>query len=284
VNDSRRIYALDEDLQLVIENTSLDGVRWSDVELPFRSFAITLEAPLEFFGKEYSVLLWSPRYPGKPTLTLIGDHMSQYRQLTSEFKGQMSKALFQSDHISLLHKLDAGADYVIGSTEVLSFSPAVMDDWEVLKLNPFSRDLIGADGRELQSSALRMLVGLAMYMKNLPNVTVTSFGPPRDPILEAMGVPEVKKPWKFNITNGMNPLTIDSVIKFSEEERRLIKNRQKQSLYELRCHFREGHWRRPRGLGNDPSARRTEWVRPTLVRRDRYESGEEPLGKAKARE
>jgi hypothetical protein len=44
---------------------------------------------------------------------------------------------------------------------------------------------------------------------------------------------------------------------------------QRQARFELSCPFREGHWRRPPGKGDDPTAPRTVHVRPCIVRRDR---------------
>ena len=47
---------------------------------------------------------------------------------------------------------------------------------------------------------------------------------------------------------------------------------------EVRPHFRRGFWRRPKGYGQDPEAKATEWVRPTLVRLDKVKEGAVPLG------
>ncbi len=46
----------------------------------------------------------------------------------------------------------------------------------------------------------------------------------------------------------------------------------------IRPHFRRGYWRRPPGYGNDPEAFATIWVRPTMVHRDKVETGERPIG------
>lgn len=51
-----------------------------------------------------------------------------------------------------------------------------------------------------------------------------------------------------------------------------------RSYHELCAHFRRGHWRRPPGQGDDPTASKTVWVRPTLVRRDRLPEGALPGG------
>ena len=50
------------------------------------------------------------------------------------------------------------------------------------------------------------------------------------------------------------------------------------SGFEVRPHFRRGHWRRPKGFGQDPDAPATEWVRPTWVHKDRIDQGIQPVG------
>ena len=43
---SRRVFSLSRDLQVLLDATSLEGVAWSDIQLPFDSFVVTLERPL----------------------------------------------------------------------------------------------------------------------------------------------------------------------------------------------------------------------------------------------
>jgi hypothetical protein len=43
-----------------------------------------------------------------------------------------------------------------------------------------------------------------------------------------------------------------------------------------RAHWRRGHYRRPKGQGTDPSAKRSVWVRPTLVNAHRLPRGSVP--------
>ena len=51
-----------------------------------------------------------------------------------------------------------------------------------------------------------------------------------------------------------------------------------KSEREVSAHFRTGFFRRPRGQGKNPDAVKSEWVRPTIVRRDRLEEGALPVG------
>ena len=43
---SRRVYSMTRDLQALLDATSLEGVVWKDIKLPFDSFVLTLEQPL----------------------------------------------------------------------------------------------------------------------------------------------------------------------------------------------------------------------------------------------
>jgi hypothetical protein len=69
---------------------------------------------------------------------------------------------------------------------------------------------------------------------------------------------------------------VTSIYKFSPEEQAFLRRRATMSAreyHELQFHFREGHWRRPQGLGHDPFAEKTVHVRPTVVRPDKRVPG-----------
>lgn len=82
------------------------------------------------------------------------------------------------------------------------------------------------------------------------------------------------------MTNDADVCTVSSIYRLTPEERKLIGDHavSRRGTVELCAHFRRGHWRRPPGKGDDPTAEKTVWVRPTLVCRDRLAAGSMPGG------
>ena len=126
---------------------------------------------------------------------------------------------------------------------------------------------------------LRVVVGLVLYLKTLP-ADSRHVSPPTQPFRS--GLPDRKV-----ITNRWEVCNVTSVIPLTREERVFYGiegnlEQQRQAKRELSCHFREGHWRRPPGKGDDPTAPRTVHVRPCIVRRDRLpKDGGLPAGAIK---
>ena len=62
---SRRVFHIAADSQVLLNSTMLDGVYWGDVNLPFKSFAVSLEIPIvDHRGAKYDCILFGeePRY------------------------------------------------------------------------------------------------------------------------------------------------------------------------------------------------------------------------------
>lgn len=71
---------------------------------------------------------------------------------------------------------------------------------------------------------------------------------------------------------------VRSIYQLSDIERKAIKPLLRGIHTELGVHYREGHWRRPPGKGQDPNYPKTVWVRPTIVRSDKLADGGLPGG------
>ncbi len=124
--------------------------------------------------------------------------------------------------------------------------------------------------------ALRLAVGLSLYLKSLPRSSshVSKWHPIRLP--RTMSTQ--------SITAEAEVCDVTSIYKFTADEQRTldaIKKGNRPHGFEIRTHFREGHWRRAPGTGSDPTAPKTVHVRPTLVRRDLLSEGELPSGAVK---
>ena len=271
---SRRIFHVDQDLQSILRATSLDGVCWSDVRLPFDAFAIELATP--FKDSEGAlldfILLNSFTVAGQVHMHLrfFTVERNKYRPLTVTQKEHLLSLLSQGQH----RRLDKECIDLLEKTNQFTsshifFEP--VDQEEVLHTaarlyrqhHPDNPDPVI---QEPWDAMVRIVVGLVLYLKTLPPGSPHVL-PPTTPFRS--GLPDRKV-----ITNRWEVCNVTSVIPLTREERIFYgiegnQEEQRQAKYELSCHFREGHWRRPPGKGDDPVAPRTVHVRPCIVRRDR---------------
>ena len=302
--DSRRIYSIDVDLQAVLAATSVEDVMWSDVRLPFNSFAIQLARPIVTAGgRAYDFVLVS-RYTatdddGSAQIAIVffSTKRNNYVPLSQAQldavrtllrRGKPGKAMTLCYQL-MIRSLECLEDCGIRCTE------NQLDNARIGKLAEYIHGALmtqltsdiakscvtdpSAESQRITDEMLRVVVGFALYLKTLPPSS-PHVSPPSKPFRS--GLPDRKV-----ITNRWEVCNVTSVIPLTREERIFYgiegnQEEQRQAKYELGCHFREGHWRRPPGLGQDPTAPHTVHVRPTIVRRDRLpKDGGLPAGAVK---
>ena len=288
--NSRRVFHVTPELQVLLNATDLDGITWGDVSLPFDSFAVSLELPVEDdLGRKYDCLLFGlqPDYRlirSTTTLSscmLFGEDLSKYHPITGDQKRDMEEWLLQRDLRELRQQYDAlTARFVrhrdasqsffasrdLSSAPVLESTAASVTPDGSLNGQPKDQPHLG--------TALRIVAGLCLYLQTLPI---------KSPNRSEWHKPEYggQKIDKRLITNDAQVCMVSCSHKLSAQELEVLGGEhgfKKRSLYELCAHFRRGHWRRPPGQGSNPDAPKTVWVRPTLVRRDRLHDGALPGG------
>ncbi len=299
---SRRIFTLTPDLQILLDATSLEGVTFNDVELPFQTFAIALPQPLiDTVGNKHDFIVVSNQYlnKGDPVRTLIiqliNSSFGQYVPLTEEEKRRIRKAEAQKNlpkirgyynrYKSRFEKIfpcgsGFGCRYEeIQNAPVLEIAQKIFDKM----LQDETRDKVSLGevdtpfercSKELNvwHSATRTVVGFCLYLKSLPNNS-----PHRKPWQKPEPIASVTRP----ITADAEVCEVESQFALTAEERVAFSEPEGQptrSFGEKCCHFRRGFWCRPHGLGNDPTAKKTEHRRPTIVRKDKLRPGELPRG------
>lgn len=285
---SRRVYGLSAELQAILEVTSLAGIRWSDVAFPFPSFALRLERPIlqsgndfilfnridaKFFGIEDLDTLYCFR--------MISRDVAEYEPISAANRQNIENRIKkkQWDHVKRL--IFAGLRKICELRSAWFAFPASDVNVEVMKTPEYV--LLGHKNTEQDDQVaweqiIRLVVGLPLYLKGLPSDSphVSEWKPTQLPqtrsVVECMRETEICSVGShFTLTRedrlvlGLETPTDDEAV----------------LLRELRCHFREGHWRRPQGLGNDPTAEKTVQVRFTIVRRDKLKDGDLPEGSEK---
>ena len=284
-SSSRRIYYIPSDLMLLLETTSLKGLTFRDIHMPFPSFAIALETPLVVEGEDK-----------KLDFFLIGDFSIECFALYG-FARSLSNVKVVDP--ALRAKIDAAAKkgnlrrfMQLTKKEIkkLKRGSGVTSHWQANISRPgiiseaevdedLERMLLDEekDSRNHITRFVRVFIGLCLYLntfkgshadvtERIPNITKVYAGAKDGPAL----------------VDAAEVCRVQSVVKLSAEDRVIIRDQLSgRGGWEVRAHFREGFWRRPRGEGHNPAAVKTIWVRPTLVRRDRLPDNTLPLGVGK---
>jgi len=279
---SRRIYHISAELQLFLRATALDGVTWGEVKMPFDSFAIQLNDPIKDpkSGQLYDVLFISKHEIQRSSLDLVllNKKLEDYTAVTStkrqsieqDFRdrqwdkiGHWLKALNARHNECLATEININLDRMQG---------AAIEDYPEADAEKDKVDHPHADVASLWEQTVRTLVGLCLYLRTLP--VGSSHQSEWKPVHKTVGLLDAKC-----ITREALICAVSSIHTITREERQILAQAVSgQGGYELRAHFRCGHWRRPPGLGLDPSAEKTVWVRPSWVRRDRLPKDGVPGG------
>ncbi|MEK7187496.1 MAG: hypothetical protein AAB691_01450 [Patescibacteria group bacterium] len=271
---SRRVYRITRELQMMLEQTSLEGMKFSDVKWPFDSFVIILDEPVpSTIGTKCDCILVS-------TENLYQDHWfrcfrlfekndNSSRRTPRHIKRQVEDALRREDFEEVLKcfKINSGV------TRGCSFTITTADSSEKLVTNLFKncKSYGPAEDNGGWERSIRVALGLCLYLSTLPPKSAHKSG--WQPVVAT------SKPDPKAILTGAEVCTVADSYRFSLEERSIFEREyQGGGGYQVSAHFRRGHWRRPPGKGSDPNAPRVIWVRPTLVRRDRLTENALPGG------
>jgi hypothetical protein len=310
---SRRVYQVSAELQGVLRATSLRRIRWQDVNWPFKSFAIAVEQPLpDLTGAspgidfllvyQYLGLMASIDQPAapedaqdEPILTIRGFNsaaLNAYEPLTQAKRNELLRLSRNARRSTLQRlqaeweRLDAANCQAVQAATALSVNMARDNDALVEQFVRRAHERRVAGGAtaipegslSLYDHIARLVVGFALYLQSLPPNSSHVSHPHR---LSIRGT----GPDRLAILDEADVCTVSSVFTLTREEQVLLGIIEgepgERARYELSCHFREWHMRRPKGQGKNPTARKTVYVRQTLVRRDRLPEGGAPGGSIK---
>jgi hypothetical protein len=293
--NSRRVFYLTRELQTLLAFTSFDKITWGDVPWPFRSFVIVLEDSIvndtfESTARNMDTILVSrSREPEGDLLKfrMIADTLDKTPPLSWFEKDQLEQ-LFRKNRKGFSRNFNAKTDRMLSSNRfnfVTVLSEKGLRNEYVLESQVDSFDMSGggqergtqpvdkekeAQLQPIAEAAVRVVVGLCFYLASLPVESVH-----RSDWIPALS--SNQKAGKLAISSGAEICTVSSIHTLSAEEREVMAIG-KRSFSEMSAHWRRGHWRRKPGEGENPNALKVVWVRPTLVRRDRLQPGEIPVG------
>ena len=297
---SRRIYQVSDDLQLLLRATSLVGVYWKDVRFPFPAFALSLSKPIIGQSGEkfdFITVLSSPvevndnnERRDMVVIHAFPQKCFEYQPLTSQQKATLQVTAVNPKRLTWFkvnsaQMVNAAADILSGSLCLVIQDRNVGENTVLDSAGIAAVDTPLETGEDvlpnqidLIEQVVRLVVGFVLYLKSLPPKSRHLSDPERQPLRS--GLPD-----RRSIMAESEVCTVASVYDLTLEERAILGGEGevvRRAQYELGWHFREGHWRRPPGQGDDPTAPRTVHVRPCIVRRDRMpDEGGLPSGAQK---
>jgi hypothetical protein len=254
--------------------------------MPFNAFSILLEEPLKLDdedGRIFDVILIH-RYGTEKlpcyALTLIPQTYATYIPIPIETRERIERLVRQQNAEGATRIMKSAAKNLppLYCTNVLEAIPPeeVPEGTKSTKdasslLDDLEQDTLQSDRPDtlILMTALRLALGLGHYILNFPQ-SQSGDGTHASPSASRL-------PLRV-ITKGAHVCTIEGTFKLTREERSVLRDyasgREISSPF-----FREGYYSRPIGLGSDPTAKRTVWHRPTIVRRDLLPEGTLPQGK-----
>ena len=279
--NSRRIYHLPEDLVLMLQATSLRGRTFRDLRFPFPSFALALECPIiTDTGQAMDFILLSGESTPEAWYA-FAKKLGGWKPTDVASHYKIKKAMSMGNHQRfqrLAYKPITDANrtpelwtgYAWPGDNDGNCDVDIEDD-----LQAAARSAKRDEALDWTNKLFRVVIGFTFYLQAFHESQkdlVTRIRNEDHPKLRASS-------YGTSLVSPEEIFKVQSIFSLSREERDGLSNFfAGRGGWEVNTHFREGHWRRPPGEGDNPLAQKTVWVRPTMVRRDRLAENTLPMG------
>lgn len=310
--DSRRVFHLSQNIQMLLSATRLNTASLETIHLPFESFAVTLSDPLvDGKGNQYDCIMLSDVGkhcsgfpPGALMLTLFSENLANIRPLGMIEKERLIKGLRKRDSrvMGLLNELDDRfgnkvADHIFLNLETLQgetyscgpdlntdplFTPTTEAgvDWDEFEKRP--RELPGSSSSGATDEDKYLIsthIEQAIHLIASLCLYLASLPPQEASQLEWQRTVKIPGQSERVITRESQICTVSCEHSLTAGDRAVLNEISlTRKSFTMCVHWRRGFWRRARGSGHDPDAPRTVWVRPTLVNRNRLPENALPVG------
>lgn len=262
---SRRVFSISESLCDMLLATDLPDFPLGITKFVAQSYIIYLQKPVKTNdGREHDFILCSfcPNTGGL-SIRSYPKTYDTYVPLTDKVKEEMEwNAERGNRHFK---KFVDDVTKASRSRFVVGYTCFLTKDGS-LKQNIIN----GAPDMEREDWILiyKLALGVNLYLQSARSKSDT------ESVIEVKG--SGKREPRGSVTEGTSIFELSASKAFTSHGHRTSSD--EDSTCEVRPHFRRGFWRRPNGLGNDPDAPATIWVRPTWVRKDKIQDGESPIG------
>lgn len=266
----RKVFEIGIDLQALLRHTVLRNTfDPEDIRFPFESFLLLLKSPISGVAadlkKEYVGILVFPVDPDfsengeKIGILLLSEAFLSYRNLGPHGRDRLRRRAKKTPHKTVM-KISRLLEERKLYGEAVLFGATL----------PQLIDQASETGSDYVIPEIaRIIIGFALYLQMLP---------PGSPHRSEWQRPKISRPDPKAIVNDADICTVTSIHRLTTEEREHLLSDSVTTGREVGVHRRRGYFRRKRGQGQNPFAPRVEWVRPTLVRKDRLRPGELPGG------
>lgn len=283
-HNSRRVFHITKELQLLLEATSLGDVRWSDIQLPFHSFVITLELPIEDKGEPlYDCMMVSQYRTVNEDSTavlpntfcsvlVLSKDLEERKLLSNNQRDNLTRLCNRREWAKLSKQIAEHQDTVwpratVFSLDLDSIQNSLVTESTVNLVNqsphttPYAKD---AEAHLSQDMSLRLLAGLCLYLEGLGSVSPHKSDWRRLAKTDRLDRNAISNPAQVcAVSLDYNLLT--------PEEREVLSTDPgaRRAYKEMGFHWRRKHKRRPPGQGKNPAAPKTVPVPAYRVRIDR---------------
>lgn len=293
---SRRVYQLKTDIQLMLNATSINNVRWKDVRLPFESFAVMLDEPI--IGKtaqqSYDCILVSSCFAYDHQVIifrLISSEIKNYQPLTQETKNYLEQLLKKGQVDKLFKKLvkysQALPDKIYLPHFDLPLSPEISEAKVIDPIVELSKKFIqqqNEKGIPIQipdevvimpdegNTAVRLAVGLSLFLTTKQGSSPKSYTHRLSKkVKKQLATPQITEESEiFKITLGQT---------LTAEQKEFLKHGINHGqTYIQGVQFRNGTWCFPPNKKDDPGAEKIFWRRPVIANIHLIREGELPKG------
>jgi hypothetical protein len=296
-HNSRRVFALTEELQILLGATSLTSMCWDEIKLPFESFVIQLDHQVvvpttgiasscifvshveSLYGDDaLLVRLFNDTFTYKPLDWFTKSKLAEVSRLKGDTRATaLTKIHKLQECTTILRRLNGlkcSAAFVFKPKQ-FGHNP-VSDGLSKAVVKEYNRTVTDAEPFGRLDPIFCLIATFCAYLQTLP---------PSSEHLSAWTkhLPMIRTNHKHKvITSGAQICEVASSFTLTSEEKQFITDQQKRggSAGELAAHWRRGNIHRLTAdrfypEGTLPSERkRTVWVRPCLVRKDLVKPGE----------
>lgn len=304
--ESRSVFFIEEDLQMLLMETSLGNITWADLKFPFDSFVVNLGTPMLICGgrKSSSVMItrYSEGYDNKDAIELrfFDDEL---KLAFTPYEKEIIEEYLKNKNTSKISLLADKIEKAIfglkteesASTAVLLIAPNIRET----RITTSLADLFRISGVDEASGgnhkaecvdkhisffnkSLHIVLGFCLYLQTIPNLNSKKNEKVGNDNLEWIDLPKKSKLGNNAITDISKICSVGNkhLLKENECEKRTISEIKKNHVSgsEKSPHFRRGTWCRKKGTGNNPEAPRIIWRRPTMVRPDKLQQNSLPVG------
>ncbi|MBD3359540.1 MAG: hypothetical protein GF365_02430 [Candidatus Buchananbacteria bacterium] len=294
-SSSRRVYHLTSNMQLLLNATTTKNITWQDVRLPLPSFTILLDEPIKDTDglAEYDCILVTSGLSStgikEIEFRLIPNDFRHYSKIADEEIKLMKKFLKQNKKDKLLKRIQKHYSSIPDPLLSPIFSIPLTEKALQSKVTDSIIDLAlefvtqsQAHGHKITipkgvkvmpeegNTATRLIVSLCLYLTTREGSKIKSKKHQTSKSKKNKSLP--------TISDCFEIFTINTERKLNPQEKNAFSEGLKRMDGQICPHWRMGTWRFPPNKANDPEAKKTVWVSPSLVNKHLITENTRPNG------